>query len=268
MLKVSKLIASAEECLGWPYVSPGTNDQRGIDCSGLFVKCYRDQGAQIYHGSNTIYYEYCSEKGKLTSANQLKPGMAVFKTKAWTDADRSNKWYGREPGNQSHIGLVISANPLKIIHASSVSGKVIIDTKLGKWAYWGWLKDVEKEGSAAPIVTPEPAVQPADNAMPILKKGTKGEYVQLLQTKLIMFGYNLGSYGADGDFGKATDAAVREFQTNAGLNPDGIVGPLTWAALDQGYMAEDLYTVILNHLHLSEVKELEHKYGEIQTILE
>ncbi len=48
MLDLNKLCASAEECLGWPYVSPGTNDARGIDCSGLFVKCFRDQGASIY----------------------------------------------------------------------------------------------------------------------------------------------------------------------------------------------------------------------------
>ena len=79
MLDVNKLIVSVEECLGWPYVSPGTNDSRGIDCSGLFVKAYRDQGASIYHGSNTIYRKYCSEKGKLSSVSQLKPGMAVFK---------------------------------------------------------------------------------------------------------------------------------------------------------------------------------------------
>ena len=63
MLDKNKLIESVEECLGWPYVSPGTNDSRGIDCSGLFVKAYRDQGASIYHGSDTIYRKYCSEKG-------------------------------------------------------------------------------------------------------------------------------------------------------------------------------------------------------------
>ena len=69
MLDVNKLIVSVEECLGWLYVSPGTNDSRGIDCSGLFVKAYRDQGASIYHGSNTIYRKYCSEKGKLTNVS-------------------------------------------------------------------------------------------------------------------------------------------------------------------------------------------------------
>lgn len=64
MLNVSRMIESAREALGWPYVSPGTNDSRGIDCSGLFVKIYRDQGSSIYHGSNTIYRNRCVEKGK------------------------------------------------------------------------------------------------------------------------------------------------------------------------------------------------------------
>ena len=139
MLDAQKLIASVEECLGWPYVSPGTNDSRGIDCSGLFVKAYRDQGASIYHGSNTIYRKYCSEKGKLTNVSQLKPGMAVFKWNATTPEK-----FDDGLGDFQHIGLVTSVNPLRIVHASSAAGCVTTDTKLGKWAYWGWLKDVAK----------------------------------------------------------------------------------------------------------------------------
>ena len=143
MLNVNKMIQSAESCLGWPYVSPGTNDQNGIDCSGLYVKMYRDQGASIYHGSNTIFHDYCSQTGILTSVNQLIPGMAVFKLKAWTEEDKGNKWYGKEPGNLSHIGFVVSVNPLRIIHASSASECVTTDTKIGKWKYWGYLKNVD-----------------------------------------------------------------------------------------------------------------------------
>ena len=147
MLDKNKLIESVEECLGWPYVSPGTNDSRGIDCSGLFVKAYRDQGTSIYHGSNTIYRKYCSEKGMLISVTQLQPGMAVFKWNPNTPAK-----FADGQGDFQHIGLVCSVNPLRIVHASSAAGCVTTDTKLGKRAFWGLLKDVAKD--AAPT-TPE-----------------------------------------------------------------------------------------------------------------
>lgn len=140
MLNVQKMIASAQEALGWPYVSPGSNNAAGIDCSGLFVKIYKDQGASIYHGSNKIYRKYCNEKGKITSIAKLKPGMAVFKWK-----DRQPSGYKDSLGDFHHIGLVVSGNPLKIIHASSAKGQVVEDTKLGQWLYYGKLNDVAYE---------------------------------------------------------------------------------------------------------------------------
>lgn len=180
-LSISKLSQSANECMGWPYVSPGSNDANGIDCSGLFVKMYRDQDAKIYHGSNTIFREYCSSTGKLTKESQLQAGMAVFKLKDWTDADKDNRWYGKDPGNLSHIGYVDSVNPLRIIHASSAAGCVTTDTKISKWAYWGKLKDVDYGGSPDP--DPDPGQEPvpektmkvyAENGKPVnLRKAPK-----------------------------------------------------------------------------------------------
>ena len=68
---------------------------------------------------------------------------------------------------------------------------------------------------------------------PILRTGSKGEAVRELQTKLIELGYNLGSYGADGSFGNATDTAVKSFQRKYGLAVDGIVGQATWNKLNE-----------------------------------
>ena len=52
-----------------------------------------------------------------------------------------------------------------------------------------------------------------------------------MQEKLLLLGYDLGSCGADGIFGKKTLAAVKAFQRDNKLKADGITGPLTWNAL-------------------------------------
>ena len=86
----------------------------------------------------------------MTNVSQLRPGMAVFKWNANTPEK-----FNDGLGDFQHIGLVTSVNPLRIVHASSAAGCVTTDTKLGKWAYWGWLKDVAKTDTAL-VVQPEP----------------------------------------------------------------------------------------------------------------
>ena len=44
LLNLEQLISDFEACIGFPYASPGTNDARGIDCSGMFVRAFRRQG--------------------------------------------------------------------------------------------------------------------------------------------------------------------------------------------------------------------------------
>lgn len=70
---------------------------------------------------------------------------------------------------------------------------------------------------------------PAKVVPPLLKKGAKGEHVKRLQKALNEHGSKLT---VDGDFGAATDRAVRLFQRAAGLHADGIVGPYTWEKLE------------------------------------
>lgn len=87
-----------------------------------------------------------------------------------------------------------------------------------------------------PYVKPEP--EPTDSVtdgftavFPQLSKGSKGDKVCVLQELLLGRGYDLGAYGADGDFGATTHRRVVGFQTTQGLIADGIVGENTWRKL-------------------------------------
>lgn len=65
----------------------------------------------------------------------------------------------------------------------------------------------------------------------ILRNGSEGADVKELQGYLIELGYSCGSYGADGDFGDATEQAVEAFQKEHDLAVDGEYGPQTHAAM-------------------------------------
>lgn len=67
---------------------------------------------------------------------------------------------------------------------------------------------------------------------PVLSNGSSGSAVSRLQRALTAA---LGkTVGIDGAFGPNTEAAVTEYQTNAGLDADGVVGEQTWGALQAG----------------------------------
>ncbi|MCD1294328.1 hypothetical protein CUJ83_04860 [Methanocella sp. CWC-04] len=79
---------------------------------------------------------------------------------------------------------------------------------------------------------------------PVKKMDNRKELVEHVQHMLIALGYDLGDYGpdkngVDGDFGDATEKAVKDFQEkhkdwegNA-LVVDGLVGPRTGNALNR-----------------------------------
>ena len=64
-----------------------------------------------------------------------------------------------------------------------------------------------------------------------LKNGMSGEDVKEMQTMLIKLGFNCGRWGADGDFGDATEQAVKDFQKSYGLEPDSVFGKATYDML-------------------------------------
>ena len=60
----------------------------------------------------------------------------------------------------------------------------------------------------------------------------QGSDVVHCQKILKSLGYDLGSSGVDGRFGKRTEEAVKKFQDEHGLVVDGIIGVKTWAMLE------------------------------------
>ena len=203
------------------------------DCSGLFAWAFAQLGGYMYHGSNTMYLKYCDAKGTLsngkrTDGKELLPGTAVF---VWNEDEKK----------YSHVGLYIGDGNV-IEAASTISGVIVssVNAKkknkagksVDKWANWGELKGVDYSGINSPS-QPDPApIDPNNGEKPVLKKGDRGDAVKEAQTKLIKKGYSCGSTGADGIFGKNTEAAVKQFQTDSGLLASGEINAATWAALD------------------------------------
>lgn len=220
------------------------------DCSGLFRWAFKQFGIAVSHSSNTLWKSYCSSKGSLskgkrTDGKPLLDGTAVFVNKN---------------GNRTHIGLYVGDG--KVIEASGTQAGVI-ESKITdkKWNEWGELKNVDYSKSTADEGKDDDIVPPVvPDVKPTLRKGNKGEVVKLLQTKLLQLGYDLGKYGIDGDFGSATEKAVKAFQKAHGLTQDGVVGKKTWAELDNAEDHVKLFTVIVPNLTEDEADDLLGRY--------
>ena len=113
-----------------------------------------------------------------------------------------------------------------------------------KWEVW-----------AVPACVGEPVPTPTPETKPTLRRGDKGKYVTLAQTELINKGYDCGSTGADGIFGKNTEAAVKRFQNDYGLAVTGVINDATWSALD-GTEPAITYTVTVPGLTATQADAL------------
>lgn len=201
------------------------------DCSGLPYYVLKGLGVRIFHGSNSIWDDDLSHKGKITKGMKLPVGAAIFT--------------GNE-NSHDHMGTLVTETC--VCEAKSTqSGVVHTPLSNKKWTYWGLYKGVQYDfipGEETATKPTKPVKEPipdqatlpiqAEITLDTLRKGDKGlkgDEVAYLQKLLMVHGEALPKYGADGDFGNETLKAVKSFQKKHGLVVDGIVGPKTWKAL-------------------------------------
>jgi peptidoglycan hydrolase-like protein with peptidoglycan-binding domain len=87
---------------------------------------------------------------------------------------------------------------------------------------------VRLRGGGTPAPAPAPA--PAPSSGGVLQRGSTGDRVKALQRVLNAW-YPSLRLVVDGDFGPATERAVRDMQSRAGLVVDGLAGPATLGRL-------------------------------------
>ena len=208
-----------------------------IDCSGVWYLAMRELGSYMYHGSNTMWNKYTVSKGRLnkgkrTDGQELKVGSAIFT--------------GINDGDHNHVGIYIGDG--NVLEAGGVQkGVIITKVSLAKWTCWGEMKYVDYEGGGDVPVWRR-----------TIRRGDSGEDVKYCQEILRDLGYDLGTSGVK------TQAAVVGFQKNHGLNADGVVGPLTWEALESMKPSGALYTVTIPHLLKYQADSLKSQYPDAE----
>jgi hypothetical protein len=178
-------------------------NRKTADCIGLIKGYYwsKEDGKILYNPATDVnanqMFNLATAKGTIDTMPEI-PGICVYK--------------------QGHIGVYIGNG--QIIEARGTKEGVIQTplkgTNSAGWTHW--LK--------CPYIEYEQEIPKS-----ILKYGSKGEDVKLLQGKLNTLGYQLI---VDGHYGIITQGAVRDFQRECGFTGkdiDGIVGPKTWAKL-------------------------------------
>ena len=73
--------------------------------------------------------------------------------------------------------------------------------------------------------------QDSSLALPRLQRGSRGEAVKALQLLLVGRGFACGKWGADGDFGADTQAALLRFRKSRGLSDEPVADRSAWRML-------------------------------------
>ncbi len=126
-----------------------------------------------------------------------------------------------------HVGIYVG-NGEVVEWRGFAYGCVLTKLSERKWVHWYRLPWVEYVSGGSASKDDE---QPILLGARVLRRGCTGEDVRSLQKELLALGYPMEKYGADGEYGKETETAVRQFQKAVQIAQDGIYGEQTHGVL-------------------------------------
>lgn len=230
------LNGSASACTGCKYL-PNNELTDMNDCIGFVKERFKDVGINIVNDGCTLAWNNKTQWSQKGSIKNMPDTVCCVFQKDPTNAKR-----------MQHVGIHVGGG--RIIHCSG-------EVKVGSTNEKAWTDFAIPVGMDGDVPVPTPTHK-------TVKRGSTGEDVVYVQTRLIELGYDLSPYGADGKFGAKTEEAVKNFQRVNGLEADGIVGQKTYAALENA--TTDLYTVTIQHLGKAVADSLVQKYGGTMTL--
>lgn len=163
------------------------------DCVGLDIGILRECGINYkgLHSSNEFPRKYTVGLRQIRKASELEPGMMIWKAKEPGDSgyDLPKRYAGgADLKDYYHQGIVLSVDPLDIVHITSRNGVGggYHDTTLGKWNWAGFNKFVDYGATDTPknveVQIMKAVVDSANDAGVNLrsKASTKGKLVDQL----------------------------------------------------------------------------------------
>lgn len=270
------ILKTAEAELGWPYVWGAV----GAQCSPAKREYYANRSS-CPEGESKVIISKCQAlngSGKSCGGCQYYPDnmrtliddcqgfvkqLGSRVGLSFVGGGATSMWNGASNWSQKGTRETLPEDKLCCIFWQASDKKTM--SHIGYY-FNGWMYHcsgrVKKERLSARVThwaIPKGLDGTTPSDKPTLRRGSSGEYVTLMQTKLIQRGYNLSPYGADGKFGKTTETAVKDFQRDNGLTADGICGVKTWNALETG--GTTLYTVTVMHVSKTVAEDIVGKYG-------
>lgn len=209
--------------------------ERGdYDCSSLVISAFEQAGIPVktcgatYTGNMKAVFLRCGFKDVTSSVNRatgagLQRGDVLLNEVSHTAMYIGGGQIAHAAGNEN--GRATGGKP-----GDQTGGEICVRSYYN--SPWDCVLRLDEAGHVPAVE--ESGADTCKVELPEISYGEKSEAVRAMQALLVLRGENVGSAGADGEYGPDTESAVRAFQMARGLKVDGVCGEKTWTRLIRG----------------------------------